>query len=133
MRYFGVKDLVKQTHFGVRWHPGQENLADYSTKRFDAKHHREVRPWYLHEENSPRFLPRAAAPSTLRGCVGTLPNGYIKSNPLSRVNPKLKVNPRINISYSTKGHESHIQSTVGPTGNNSYTMYAGKKDETPSK
>ena len=56
MRFFGVTDKVKQTLFDVRWYPGQENLADYFTKHFDAKHHREVRPWYLHEANSPRVF-----------------------------------------------------------------------------
>jgi hypothetical protein len=94
MRFFWVTDQVQRSFFNVRWHPGQENLADYFTKHFDAKHHREVRPWYLHEQNSPRILPRAVKPSALRGCVGTLPNGYTKSSPLPRVNPKVRVNPR---------------------------------------
>jgi hypothetical protein len=34
--------------------------------------------------NSPTTLPRALAPSTLKGCVGTLPNGYTRSAPLPR-------------------------------------------------
>ena len=87
MRFFWVTDQVKHGHFDVQWHPGQENLADYFTKHFDGKHHQEVRPWYLHTTNSPRYLPRAAAPSTLKGCIGTLPNGYIRSAPLPRVTP----------------------------------------------
>ena len=85
MRFFWVADQVKMGNFDVQWHLGQENLADYFTKHFVGMHHREVRLWYLHEKNSPRYLPRAAAPSTLRGCVGTLANGYIKSVPLPRV------------------------------------------------
>ena len=85
MRYFWITDKVDRKFFVVLWHPGQENLADYFTKHFDAKHHREVRPWYLHANNSPRFLPRAAAPATLRGCAGTLDNGYLRSVPLPRV------------------------------------------------
>ena len=85
MRFFWITDQVSRGLFDVQWHPGQENLADYYTKHFDAKHHQEVRPWYLHMTNSPRKLPRAAAPSTLRGCVGTLPNGYIRSSPLPRI------------------------------------------------
>ena len=87
MRFFYVTDQVKRGEFDVQWHPGQENLADYFTKHFDGKHHEAVRPWYLHMPNSPRFLPRAVTPSTLRGCVGTLPNGYTRVNPLPRVNP----------------------------------------------
>jgi len=88
MRFFWVTDQVKNGTYLIQWHPGQENLADYFTKHFDGKHHQEVRPWYLHMHNSPRHLPRAVAPSTLRGCVGTLPNGYTKAAPLPRVNPK---------------------------------------------
>ena len=73
----------------MQWHPGQENLADYFTKHFDTKHHIAVRPWYLQEDNSPRAMPRAIAPSALRGCVGNLPDGYTKSSPLPRVNPNV--------------------------------------------
>eukprot|EP00804_Cyclotella_cryptica_P001099 CCRYP_008385-RA/>CCRYP_008385-RA protein AED:0.18 eAED:0.13 QI:0/0/0/1/0.4/0.16/6/0/1406 len=85
MRFFWVTDQVNQHHFHVRWHPGQENLADYFTKHFDTRHHISVRPWYLHTKDSPQFLPRAAAPSSLRGCVGTLPNGYMRTSPLPRI------------------------------------------------
>eukprot|EP00804_Cyclotella_cryptica_P011876 CCRYP_004378-RA/>CCRYP_004378-RA protein AED:0.44 eAED:0.39 QI:0/0/0/1/1/1/2/0/442 len=85
MRFFWVADQVNRRHFQVRWHPGQENLADYFTKHFEARHHISVRPWYLHTKDSPQFLPRAAAPSSLRGCVGTLPNGYMRTSPLPRI------------------------------------------------
>ena len=85
MRFFWVADQVKMGNFDVQWHPGQENLAGYFTKHFNGIHHQEVRFWYLHEKNSPRYLPRAAAPSALRGCDGTLANGYNKSVPLPRV------------------------------------------------
>ena len=96
MRFFWVTDQVKNNSFDVQWHPGQENLADYFTKHFESRHHQQVRPWYLHMPNSPIFLPRAIAPATLRGCVGTLPNGYLKGAPLPRVNPILsRVNHRV--------------------------------------
>jgi hypothetical protein len=85
MRFFWIGDQVKRQLFKVHWHPGQENLADYFTKHFDAKHHQAVRQWYLYAPGTPRRLPRAAAPSTLRGCVGTLPNGYVRSSPLPRL------------------------------------------------
>jgi hypothetical protein len=85
MRFFWIGDQVKRQFFDVQWHPGQENLADYFTKHFDAKHHQAVRQWYLYAPGAPRRLPRAAAPSTLRGCVGTLPNGYVRSSPLPRI------------------------------------------------
>lgn len=85
MCFFWVADQVQRNLFDVHWYPGKENLADYFTKHFDAKHHIAVRPYYLHMPNSPQFLPRAAAPRLLRGCVGTLEDGYVKDNPLPRV------------------------------------------------
>ena len=85
MRFFWATDQVEQGNFMVKWTPGKENLADYFTKHFDSKHHQEVRAWYLHVDNiSPRLLPRAAAPSALRGCVGKLPGAYSRTSPLPR-------------------------------------------------
>ena len=85
MRFFWVTDQVKRGFFDVQWHPGQENLGDYFSKHFLGQHHTAVRPWYLLTPLSPRVLPRAQAPSALRGCAGTLDNGYLKSVPLPRV------------------------------------------------
>ena len=83
--FFWTVEQVALGNFNVTWHPGQENLADYFTKHFDARHHQLVRPYYLHMPNSPTHLPRALAPRTLKGCVGTLPNGYSRSAPLPRL------------------------------------------------
>ena len=85
MRFFWVTDQVQRKLFDVLWYPGKENLADYFTKHFTAKHHIAVRPYYLAMPNSPTELPRAAAPKVLRGCVGELQDGYTKDNPLPRV------------------------------------------------
>lgn len=85
MRYFYACDQVSHKYFDVRWHPGQENLADYASKHHEARHHQEVRGIYLHLPTSPRILPRASKPSTLRGCVGKLPAGYVRGRPLPRV------------------------------------------------
>jgi hypothetical protein len=44
----------------------------------------------LHKKNSPSVLLRATRPSSLNGCVGTLPKGYVhKNSPLPRV-PKIQ-------------------------------------------
>ncbi len=90
MRFFWVGDKVAQDMFALKWHPGQENLADYQSKHHVGSHHIAVRPWYLHAESSPRVLPRAVRPSTLKGCVGTLQNGYIQNVPLPRVVPQIQ-------------------------------------------
>ena len=81
MRYFWVCDKIAQDAYNIRWYPGLENLADYQSKHHTGGHHQAVRPWYLHEDSSPLVLPRAIRPSTLKVCVGTLPEGYIHNVP----------------------------------------------------
>ena len=92
MRYFYICDLVKHGIVDVKWHPGQENLADYVSKHHDAKHHKTVRPLYLHDPKSPRELLRALTPRVLRGCVGTKLGG--RPRPLCRLDPALVPDPR---------------------------------------
>jgi hypothetical protein len=83
MRFIWIRDKIAQQMYD-KWHPGQENLADYQSKHHIGSHHTAVRPWYLHLENSPRVLPRATWPSTLKGCVETFNDGYICKVPLPR-------------------------------------------------
>jgi hypothetical protein len=71
--------------YDVKWHPGQENLADYQSKHQIGVHHQAICPWYLHNKNTPLILPGATQPSTLKGCVGTLPAEYVCNVPLPRV------------------------------------------------
>jgi hypothetical protein len=85
MRYFWVADKLAQDMYTISWHPGQENLADYQSKHHIGSHHLAVHPWYLHQHDSPGYLPRAICPSALKGCVGTLKNGYLCKVPLPRV------------------------------------------------
>jgi hypothetical protein len=85
MRYFWVCDKIAQDAYSVKWHPGQENLADYHNKHHLGPHHQAVCPWYQHEEHSPLVLPQVTPPSTPKGYVGTLPEGYICNVPLPRV------------------------------------------------
>jgi hypothetical protein len=85
MRFFWVADAVTQGKFDIKYFPGKENLADYLSKHHTGAHHVAVHPWYLHEPTSVHELPRACKPSTLKGCVGTLPDGYIRTYPLPQV------------------------------------------------
>ena len=101
MRFFWVGDKIAQEIYSLKWHPGQENLADYQSKHHNGAHHKAVRPWYLHLENSPRVLPRAQRPSALKGCVGTLKDGYVRKVPLPRA-------PRIQ-------HTSHVTNVTQAT------------------
>ncbi len=87
--YVWVGDKVAQDMYKLTWHSGIENLADYQSKHRVGFHHATIRPYYLHKENSPRMLPRALRPSTLKGCIGTLDGGYIHNVPLTRI-PRLQ-------------------------------------------
>ena len=98
MRYFYICDLVKHGTVNVKWHPGQENLADYASKHNDAKHHRTVRPLYLHEINSPRELLRAMKARVLRGCVGTKLGEHPR--PLRGLDPSLVPEPRTRVTVT---------------------------------
>jgi hypothetical protein len=81
---FWVSDKCAQDMYTHSWHPGQENLADYQSKHHSGAHQPAVVAWYLHMNNSPQFLPRAKAPSTLKGCVRTLDDRYLHKVPLPR-------------------------------------------------
>jgi hypothetical protein len=81
MRFFWVGDKIAQEIYALQWHPGQDHLAEYQSKQHLGSHHGTVRPWYLHMEHSPRVLPWAQRPSALKGCVGTLKDGYTRKVP----------------------------------------------------
>ncbi len=88
MKFFWVVDAVEQGKFDIKYYPGKENLGDYQSKHHVGSHHTAVRPWYLHKPMSVRELPRAGKPSTLKGCVGILPDGYVCTNPLPQIPTK---------------------------------------------
>jgi hypothetical protein len=69
MCFFLNSDKHAQEMYALHWHPGQENLVNYQSKHHAGAHHVAVCPWYLHESNSPRLLPRAQAPSALKGVL----------------------------------------------------------------
>jgi len=42
LRFYWIRDRVKQGHYLVMWKPEEDNLADYSTKHFPPAHHKKV-------------------------------------------------------------------------------------------
>jgi hypothetical protein len=96
---FWVGDKIAQNIYDISWHPGMKNLADYQSKHHIGSHQVRVRPWYLHMESSPRYLPRAQSWSTLKGYVGTLKDGYIRNVPLPRA-------PRIQSASHVTSHRA---------------------------
>ena len=100
MRYFWTCEIDAQDVYSFKWLPGMENLANYQSKHHPGAHHTAVRLYYLHETNSPLKLPHAILrPSTLKGCVETLQDGYVCNVPLPRV-------PQIQSASPTTSHES---------------------------
>jgi hypothetical protein len=51
MRFYWVKDRVKEGQFLIYWKKGSENDADYFTKHFPPSHHRVKRSRFLHEDD----------------------------------------------------------------------------------
>ena len=85
MRYFWLLCQKAQQILNISHHPGQENMGDYPTKAHFGQIHWHVRPYYLHEPNSPTLLYRASMPSTWRGCAEILGDMYHGKIPLPRI------------------------------------------------
>jgi hypothetical protein len=49
MRFYWVRDRVRQKQFHIYWVKGSLNKADYFTKHHPATHHRQLRSTYLYE------------------------------------------------------------------------------------
>jgi hypothetical protein len=43
MRFYSIKDRVKQGRFKIYWGPGFQNLADYFIKHHSPAHHKRIR------------------------------------------------------------------------------------------
>ena len=67
MRYFWLLDQEAQKMFQFLYQVGAENLTDDPNKAHTGAGHQHVRPYYLHQDNFPRVLPRASKPSARRG------------------------------------------------------------------
>ena len=83
MRYFWSLDGSIKNIFYFSYQTGLENLADYPSKHHPGIHHTEVRPYYVHMQNSTRYLVRADKPSVRQGCVIPAKSGaYSNKHPL---------------------------------------------------
>ncbi len=51
MRLWWLKDKMVQNHFKMFWDKGANNWADYFTKHFAPKYHREIRTRYIQRTN----------------------------------------------------------------------------------
>jgi hypothetical protein len=85
MRYFWLLDAEAQRLFRFYYQPGQENLGGYPSKHHSANIHQHICPYYVRMDNSPTSLPRAAKPSTQRGCAETLGDPHKGRIPLPSI------------------------------------------------
>jgi hypothetical protein len=53
MRFYWIRDRVRQGQFIVYWRRGITNRSDYFTKHHSDKHHRETRPVYINDKTKP--------------------------------------------------------------------------------
>jgi hypothetical protein len=65
MRFYWVKDRVRQGQFTIHWRRGADNLADYFTKHHSPAHHRLMRSRYLLELHQPTNKHNAPRHHTL--------------------------------------------------------------------
>ncbi len=49
MRFYWIRDCMRQGQFHIFWRKGALNWANYFTKHHPASHHRNIRSSYLHE------------------------------------------------------------------------------------
>ena len=82
MRYFWLVCQEAQRILSVRYHPEAENLGDYQTNLHNGAQHERVRPFYVHTNNSPRFLQQVERPSVRKGCVGRTSDPCTRRYPL---------------------------------------------------
>jgi hypothetical protein len=86
MRFYWVRDRQQQGHFNIFWAPGSDNLADYFTKHFPARHIQAMRPLYVHSKDHDTDLQVIAnALLVLQRCVKPA-SGKAQANPNAMVN-----------------------------------------------
>jgi len=53
MRFYWVKDRVRQNQYRIHWKRGEKNYADYFSKHHNTPVHIDERPTYLHVDGKP--------------------------------------------------------------------------------
>jgi hypothetical protein len=53
MRFYWIRDRVRQGQFQIFWSKGKTNCADYFSKHHPASHHQAIRSTYLYSPTNP--------------------------------------------------------------------------------
>jgi hypothetical protein len=67
MRFYWIRDRVRQGQFIIHWRRGATNRGDYWTKHHPTKHHIKMCPHVLHTDKSNRYAPLAEDPPQTTG------------------------------------------------------------------
>ena len=76
MNIYWIKDRIKRKQFYLFWDKGTNNRADYFTKHFPPKHHKQIRYTYLHR---PTATVIRAVRTLVQGCIN--PRNSMTHNP----------------------------------------------------
>jgi hypothetical protein len=71
MRFYWVRDRIRQGHFHIFWEAGKINRADYYTKHHATSHHRQMRPLLLHPTATDLLNAQDKRLHYQRGCAET--------------------------------------------------------------
>ena len=69
MRFYWVRDIIRQNHFHIFWGEGKRNLAGYVTKKHPIWHHRTKRPRYVKPTQKYIENSKDRQTGTGRGCA----------------------------------------------------------------
>jgi hypothetical protein len=75
MRFWWMKDRIKQKQYDLQWAPGRTNRADYFTKHFPPWHHKKQRYQYIQRLN--RALSAIARRSLLPSLLHRSQHGRV--------------------------------------------------------
>ena len=73
MRFYLLRDMVRQGHYLVFWEREKDNLSKYFTKYHPTKHHRSTRGTYIVPTDNSSKHACYQVPSDLQECVQSLP------------------------------------------------------------
>ena len=81
MRFYWMKDRVKQKDFSVNWKTGSQNMGDYFTKHHPPRHHRKISATYLYMANALLKIDNKIVQKMGQCCAHANPTGCSHASP----------------------------------------------------
>ena len=84
MRFYWIRDRIRQNYFRILWEEGKNQIGDYFTKHHPIWHHITMRPKYVKATKKDTENSKDRQTATVRGCAGTTNPGITRKleNPL---------------------------------------------------